>query len=284
MYLVLLYIPLYYSCCWVRCRGDGEVCAVAPLRGTSGKMRINECGRKMDGGLVGGSVTLQSRRYSHLQKSRNRAVAEPEGGLPAPRWQQQPPHRRPRVVTLFGWCKPAVHLTAAAARPWACWGVKWAPNHDVLLTLPLTCCQMGSCVSRMVNFHFAWVLGVCSKENSGNLSSDFSVGPKSLTYSLYVRRKQFSPSLLLFNFVKYYKLPTSFESRTHRDNLVPRFFASCQDFKVAAHNSLKHCDFKFCNLALLQGIYLPEQRRIWVKGQQIFPFPYFQGVLQYLPM
>lgn len=36
-----------------------------------------------------------------------------------------------------------------------------------------------------------------------------------------------------------YKLPIIFESRTQRDNFVPRFFASYQDFKIAVHDSLQ---------------------------------------------
>ena len=114
--LVLLCIPLYHSCCWRGCRGGGEVCAVALLRGPPGEIRINVRGRKMDGALVGGSVTPQSRSCSSLQKPRSRAVAEPEDALPAPRWQPQPPCRRPRGVALVGRCKSNKSLAAAAAR------------------------------------------------------------------------------------------------------------------------------------------------------------------------
>lgn len=124
---------------------------------------------------------------------------------------------------------------------------------------------MGSCVSRIVNFHLAWVLGICSKEISGNLSSVFGVDPKSLAFSLYVRKNNSLP-LCCFLICKYYKIPTIFGSSTHTDNFVPKCFASYQDFKVAACDSL-NCDFKFSNIALLQNIYLPEQRRIWVKGK-----------------
>lgn len=100
----------------MRCRGGGEVCTAAPLRGSLGEIRMNVGGRRMDGALVGGTVTLQSTRYSYLQKSRNRAVAEPEDAHPAPHWQLPPLHRRPQVVTLFGRCKPDVRLAAPAAR------------------------------------------------------------------------------------------------------------------------------------------------------------------------
>lgn len=44
-----------------------------------------------------------------------------------------------------------------------------------------------------VNFHLAGVLGVCSIEISGNISSDFSVDPKSLASSLYVGKANSLP-------------------------------------------------------------------------------------------